>query len=920
MIILQGNKIERSFSGDVLFDNINIQVDEKDRIALVGRNGAGKSTLLKILVGEEAPTSGEINTKRDLSLSYLAQDSRFESENTIFDEMLHVFDDVRSMESRLRKMEMQMAELTGDAFDKLMSDYDRLSEEFRVKGGFTYEAEIKAILNGFKFDESMWQMKISELSGGQNTRLALAKMLLEKPELLVLDEPTNHLDIETIAWLENYLVNYQGALIIVSHDRYFLDKVATVTLDLTKHSLDRYVGNYSKFMDLKAEKLALEAKNYEKQAKEIAKLEDFVQRNLVRASTTKRAQARRKQLEKMERLDKPSAGQKSANMTFHADKVSGNVVLTVTDAAIGYDDQILSEPINIDVKKFDAIAIVGPNGIGKSTLIKSIVGQIPFIKGTSTYGANVEVGYYDQTQSNLTRTNTVLDELWNDFSTTPEVEIRNRLGAFLFSGDDVKKSVSMLSGGERARLLLAKLSMQNNNFLILDEPTNHLDIDSKEVLEDALIDFDGTLLFVSHDRYFLDKVATVTLDLTKHSLDRYVGNYSKFMDLKAEKLATEAKNFEKQQKEIAKLEDFVNRNIVRASTTKRAQARRKQLEKMERLDKPTEGQKSANMTFHADKVSGNVVLTVRDAAIGYDDEILSEPISLDVKKMDAIAIVGPNGIGKTTFIKSVVGKLPFIKGTSTYGANVEVGYYDQTQSALTPSNTVLDELWNDFATTPEVEIRNRLGAFLFSGDDVKKSVSMLSGGEKARLLLAKLSMENNNFLILDEPTNHLDIDSKEVLENALIDFDGTLLFVSHDRYFINRVATKVMEISEDGATIYLGDYDYYLEKKAELEELARLEAEENQVSEEVQVASAGASDYQAQKANQKEMRKLSRRIEQIENELETIEERLEEISAAMLETNDVAELSDLQKELDDLSVSQEALMEEWSDLSEQMEG
>lgn len=639
MIILQGNKIERSFSGDVLFDNINIQVDERDRIALVGRNGAGKSTLLKILVGEEAPTSGEINTKRDLNLSYLAQDSRFESSNTIYAEMLNVFAGLRADEKRLRDMEMKMAELTGSDLDKLMTDYDRLSEDFRQRGGFTYESDIRAILNGFKFDESMWEMPISDLSGGQNTRLALAKMLLEKPELLVLDEPTNHLDIETIAWLENYLVNYQGALIIVSHDRYFLDKVATVTLDLTKHSLDRYVGNYSKFMVLKAEKLA-----------------------------------------------------------------------------------------------------------------------------------------------------------------------------------------------------------------------------------------------------------------------------------------TEAKNFEKQQKEIAKLEDFVNRNIVRASTTKRAQARRKQLEKMERLDKPTEGQKSANMTFHADKASGNVVLTVRDAAIGYDDEILSEPISLDVKKMDAIAIVGPNGIGKTTFIKSVVGKLPFIKGTSTYGANVEVGYYDQTQSALTPSNTVLDELWNDFATTPEVEIRNRLGAFLFSGDDVKKSVSMLSGGEKARLLLAKLSMENNNFLILDEPTNHLDIDSKEVLENALIDFDGTLLFVSHDRYFINRVATKVMEISEDGATIYLGDYDYYLEKKAELEELARLEAEENQVSEEVQVASAGASDYQAQKANQKEMRKLSRRIEQIENELETIEERLEEISAAMLETNDVAELSDLQKELDDLSVNQEALMEEWSDLSEQLEG
>ncbi|WP_302188827.1 ABC-F family ATP-binding cassette domain-containing protein [uncultured Streptococcus sp.] len=639
MIILQGNKLERSFSGDVLFDNINIQVDEKDRIALVGRNGAGKSTLLKILVGEEAPTSGEINQKRDLSLSYLAQDSRFESENTIFDEMLHVFDDVRSMENRLRRMEMQMAEVTGDAFDQLMSDYDRLSEEFRVKGGFTYEADIKAILNGFKFDESMWQMKISELSGGQNTRLALAKMLLEKPELLVLDEPTNHLDIETIAWLENYLVNYQGALIIVSHDRYFLDKVATITLDLNPHSLDRYVGNYSTFMDLKAEKLALEAKNYEKQAKEIAKLEGFVQRNIVRASTTKRAQARRKQLEKMERLDKPSAGQKSAHMTFHADKVSGNVVLTVTDTAIGYDNHILSEPINIDVKKCDAIAIVGPNGIGKSTLIKSIVGQVPFIKGTATYGANVEVGYYDQTQSNLTRTNTVLDELWNDFSTTPEVDIRNRLGAFLFSGDDVKKSVAMLSGGERARLLLAKLSMQNDNFLILDEPTNHLDIDSKEVLEDALIDF-----------------------------------------------------------------------------------------------------------------------------------------------------------------------------------------------------------------------------------------------------------------------------------------DGTLLFVSHDRYFINRVATKVLEISEEGSTLYLGDYDYYLEKKAELEELARLKAEEGQEKPAEVSEKAPTNDYHAQKANQKELRKLTRRIADIENQLEDIENKEESINQAMLATNDATELVDLQKELDALSEQQEVLMSEWEELSEQVEG
>ena len=534
MIILQANKIERSFAGEVLFDNISLQVDERDRIALVGKNGAGKSTLLKILVGEEEPTSGEINKKRDLSLSYLAQDSRFESSNTIYDEMLHVFDDLRKTEKTLRQMELEMGEKTGADLEKLMQDYDRLSEEFRQAGGFTYEADIRAILNGFKFDESMWQMKIEELSGGQNTRLALAKMLLEKPNLLVLDEPTNHLDIETIAWLENYLVNYSGALLIVSHDRYFLDKVATITLDLTKHSLDRYVGNYSSFVEQKEQKLLTEAKNYEKQQKEIAALEDFVNRNLVRASTTKRAQSRRKQLEKMERLDKPEAGTKSAHMTFHSDKTSGNVVLTVEEAAVGYDNQILSEPINLDIRKMNAVAIVGPNGIGKSTLIKSIVGQIPFIKGEARFGANVEVGYYDQTQSKLTPHNSVLDELWNDFKLTPEVEIRNRLGAFLFSGDDVKKTVGMLSGGERARLLLAKLSMENNNFLILDEPTNHLDIDSKEVLENALIDFDGTLLFVSHDRYFINRVATQVLELSEEGSTLYLGDYDYYLEKKAE--------------------------------------------------------------------------------------------------------------------------------------------------------------------------------------------------------------------------------------------------------------------------------------------------------------------------------------------------------------------------------------------------
>ena len=474
--------------------------------------------------------------------------------------------------------------------------------------------------------------------------------------------------------------------------------------------------------------------------------------------------------------------------------------------------------------------------------------------------------------------------------------------------------IAELSGGQNTRLALAKMLLEKPNLLVLDEPTNHLDIETIAWLENYLVNYSGALIIVSHDRYFLDKVATVTLDLTKHSLDRYVGNYSRFVELKEQKLATEAKNYEKQQKEIAALEDFVNRNLVRASTTKRAQSRRKQLEKMERLDKPEAGKKAANMTFQSEKTSGNVVLTVENAAIGYDGEILSEPINLDLRKMNAVAIVGPNGIGKSTFIKSIVDQISFIKGEKRFGANVEVGYYDQTQSKLTPSNTVLDELWNDFKLTPEVEIRNRLGAFLFSGDDVKKSVGMLSGGEKARLLLAKLSMENNNFLILDEPTNHLDIDSKEVLENALIDFDGTLLFVSHDRYFINRVATHVLELSENGSTLYLGDYDYYVEKKAEVE---MTQAEEASTSNQAKETSP-ANDYQAQKESQKEARKLMRQIESLEAEIEELESQNQAISEQMLETNDAEKLMELQAELDKISHRQEEAMLEWEELSEQV--
>ncbi|EOL43612.1 ABC-F family ATP-binding cassette domain-containing protein [Enterococcus caccae] len=536
MILLQANQIARYFGADTLFDNIQMEISTKSRIALVGRNGAGKSTLLKIIAGIDAPDAGTIAKNKTASLGYLAQDTGLDSNKTVWDEMLQAFVEIITMEKRMRELELIISELQPDAlnYESVMKEYDRLQHDFSEKNGYGYENEIRSVLHGFGFKEDFYSKNINTLSGGQKTRLALARMLLQKPDILILDEPTNHLDIDTLSWLENYLPTYSGALLIVSHDRYFLDKVVNEVYEISRHKMRYYKGNYSKYLELKAEQLTSEWKAYEKQQTEINKLEDFVARNLVRASTTKRAQSRRKTLEKMERLERPQGDEKSANFLFGIEKVSGNVVLQIEDAAIGYDERILSEPVSVDIRRQEAIALVGPNGIGKSTLLKSIIGKIPFIKGNAILGTNVQIGYYDQEQANLHGTKTVLAELWDEHPTTPEKDIRNILGSFLFSGNDVEKTIPLLSGGEKARVALAKLSMDRENFLILDEPTNHLDIDNKEVLENALIDYEGTLLFVSHDRYFINRIATKVIELSETGSKLYLGDYDYYLEKKKE--------------------------------------------------------------------------------------------------------------------------------------------------------------------------------------------------------------------------------------------------------------------------------------------------------------------------------------------------------------------------------------------------
>ncbi|AQP62887.1 ATP-binding cassette domain-containing protein [Listeria monocytogenes] len=547
MILLQVQQISKFFGAEVILDNIKLEVKTGDRIALVGRNGAGKSTLLKIIAGKMSYDGGTISKPKSVEIGYLAQNTGLESSKTIWDEMLSVFDSLRRMEADLRKMELRLGEpeLYNDPekYQALMTDYDTLQHTFKESGGYTYEAEIRSVLNGLRFYPEDYEVEIASLSGGQKTRLALAKLLLAKQDILVLDEPTNHLDIETLAWLETYLQNYHGSLIIVSHDRYFLDKVVNQVYEISRTKIDHYKGNYSSFVNQKQAKLEQMWKEFDKQQKQIAKLEDFVARNIVRASTTKRAQSRRKQLEKMDVLGRPQGDEKAAHFGFQFEKQTGKDVLMVDQLSIGYaKDKRIASNLTFEMKRQDSLALVGPNGIGKSTLLKTLIRDIPALSGEFHFGAGVKIGYYDQEQAKLTSNKTVLMELWDDYPELNEVNVRTTLGNFLFSDDDVLKNVQSLSGGEKARLALAKLTLLEANVLILDEPTNHLDIESKEVLEAALIDFEGTILFVSHDRYFINRIASKIVELAPEKATVFLGDY----DYYQEKLAEE--------KELARLD------------------------------------------------------------------------------------------------------------------------------------------------------------------------------------------------------------------------------------------------------------------------------------------------------------------------------------------------------------------------------
>ena len=571
MILLSCDKITKSFGVNTILNEISFSVNEGNKMGVVGPNGAGKTTLFRLMVGELPSDSGSIYQSKKLSTGYLKQNESVSSSNTIWEELLHVYAPVLKIEKQIRYLENQISQLSNmddPKYLEIEEEYSLLLEQFAEKDGYIYESHMRGILTGLGFSTEEFHQPIRQLSGGQKTRVALAKLLLKKSDLLLLDEPTNHLDLDAIQWLENFLKDYTGTILMISHDRYFLDSLCDCILGIENKKAELYQGNYSLYQRQKQENRENQKKEYSLQQKEIHRQEEIIKRyrSFNREKSIRAAESRQKALDKMVRFEKP-AYMEDVRMSFHAGKHSGNDVLRVEDLSMNFDDRKLFENVSFSIKKGDRVGIIGSNGVGKTTLFRILLRQMTPTSGNVHFGTGVDIGYYDQDQSSLSPNRTTLEELWHAFPGLTETQIRNTLALFLLRGDDVYKSIQQLSGGERGRVMLSKLMLAEKNFMLLDEPTNHLDMPTKEVLEDSLKDYTGTLLMISHDRYFLNKIVNRIFVFEEKGITEYLGNYDDYIEKK------------KNQEQIQKLEEAMP---IEKTRTAQRQSRRKEREEREK--------------------------------------------------------------------------------------------------------------------------------------------------------------------------------------------------------------------------------------------------------------------------------------------------------------------------------------------------
>ena len=916
MNILIADKITKSYSEKRLLQDVSVAINEGERIALIGINGTGKSTFLKVIAGVEGPDGGKVTIGSGMKVEYLPQSPEFEPGTTVLEQVFKGHSPVMRL---IRDYEQALEDVHAHPGDvQREKNLIALSQKMDHMEAWTTEAEAKNILT--QLGITSFQADVATLSGGQRKRVAMASVLISPADLLILDEPTNHIDNDTVDWLEKYLLKRRGALLMVTHDRYLLDRISNRILELEDGNLYSYQSNYAGYLELKAQREDMAQASERKRQSLIRTELEWIQRGARARSTKQKAR-----IERFEQLTAQRGPDGGGNVEMQVSfSRLGKKIIEMDRVSKAYGHMTVIQDFTYTLLRDDRIGIIGPNGIGKSTLMKIAAGRLMPDHGKVSMGDTVKIGYFSQENEDMDTQLRVIEYIREqaEFITTNDgiKSASQMLERFLFPPGAQWTPISKLSGGEKRRLYLLRILMSAPNVLMLDEPTNDLDIQTLGILEDYLDEFPGAVMVVSHDRYFLDQVVTLVYEVSRKKVRKFTGNYSRYLSEKAKQYELDRKQFEKEQSEKAKLEDYVARNLVRASTTKMAQSRRRVLEKTDWMEAPEGDEKSARFGFDIQKQSGNDVLNIQSLSVGYGDHAVSSNISLKLYRTDSLALVGPNGVGKSTLLKTIMKELPALAGQIHYGTGIQFGYYDQEQANLKGNKLVLNELWDDYPHVNEKDIRGILGRFLFTGDDVLKPVSTLSGGEKARVALAKLMMQKANVLLLDEPTNHLDLDSKEVLENALIDYPGTLLFVSHDRYFMNRIATKVVELSAHGTTEYLGDYDYYVEKKLEAEELAALDALESQAKQPELQASASTS--QIDKEAKKRERQLVRKNSEIEQTMESLDEEIAAIEEQLCEPDifqDHERVMPLQARLEELKQLHEEAMAEWLEIQEQLE-
>ena len=912
MSILNVEHLTHGFGDRAIFHDVSFRLLKGEHIGLVGANGEGKSTFFNIVTDKLMPDEGRIQWAKNVRVGYLDQHSVLAPGMTIRDVLKSAFSWLFELEERMNTICDSLGEASPEEMEVLMEELGTIQDTLTMHDFYVIDSKVEEVARALGLLDLGLDRDVTDLSGGQRTKVLLAKLLLEKPDILLLDEPTNYLDEEHIAWLKRYLQEYENAFILISHDIPFLNDVINIVYHMENQELNRYVGDYDHFLEVyEVKKAQLEAA-YRRQQQEISELKDFVARNKARVSTRNMAMSRQKKLDKMDVIEL-AAEKPKPEFHFKQGRTPGKYIFETKDLVIGYNEP-LSRPLTLSMERGQKIALVGANGIGKTTLLKSILGLIPSLKGTRELGDNLQIGYFEQEVKGDNKT-TCIDEIWAEFPSYTQYEVRSALAKCGLTTKHIESQVRVLSGGEQAKVRLCKLVNKETNVLLLDEPTNHLDMESISWLENYLLNYSGAVLIVAHDRYFLDKIVSKIIELDNGNATVFSGNYTDYASKKAILRNMQLKEYLNQQREIKHQEEVITKlkQFNREKSIKRAESREKMLNKMEFVDKPEILNDKMDIKLEPNVISGNDVLTVDNLTKGFDGTVLFDNICFQIKRGERVALIGSNGTGKTTILKLINGIIPADSGSIYLGAKVNIGYYDQEHHVLDPDKTIFDEIRDAYPDLNNTQIRNTLAAFLFTNEDVFKYIKDLSGGERGRVSLAKLMLSNANFLILDEPTNHLDITSKEILENALNSYTGTVLFVSHDRYFINSTATRIIELANKTVVNYIGNYDYYLEKK----DILGAKPITNNISKSSSSA-ISKLNWQEEKVKQAQQKKIKNEIKRTEERMALIEAEIEELDNMYADpaiSSDTAKLMEIHTRKEALSKELDELYDKWGELT-----